>query len=110
MFRSLLLVGFGSFLLLMAVRSLRGHRLKEGYALLFFLLGIPFLVLAIMPNLIVWIEKVTQIEKATVMVFGLGAFTILLIAKLLAIVSVQERKITVLAQRVAMLSERGSRE
>ena len=103
MFRTILLIAFGGFLLLVAVRSLRAHRLKEGYALLFFLLGIPFLVLAIWPDAIVWLENTTRIEKPTIMVFALGTFTILLIFKLLAVVSLQERRITALTQSLAML-------
>ena len=103
MIRSVLLVAFGGLLLILAVRSLRAHRLKEGYALLFFVLGVPFLALAVWPDAIVWIEQTLRIEKPTVMVFALGTFTILLIFKLLSVVSIQERRITTLAQRLAMI-------
>jgi len=110
MIRSVLLLAFGGTLLLLAVRSLRQHRLKEGYALLFFLLGLPFLGFAIWPDAIVWMESLLHIEKATLMVFALGTFTIMLIFKLLAVVSLQERRITSLAQEIAMLNEHMDRQ
>ncbi len=106
--RTLILLFFGTAMVFFAVQSLRRQRLKERYALLMFFSGLPFLVLAIWPDGIVFLCEVLDIEKATTMVLCLGVFTLVMLFKLLSIVSVQERKIVSLAQTLGMLmAERG---
>lgn len=106
MIRTIALLALGGMLLLMALRSLRAMRLKERYALILFFTGLPFVVLAYWPDGIVFLEKHLEIEKPTLMVLVLATFVILMLFKLLAVVSVQERKITALTQMVAILSEK----
>lgn len=106
MIRTLVLLFLGGALLLMAIRSLRAMRLKERYALIFFFTGLPFVVLAYWPDGIVFLVDLLEIEKATLMVLTLAVFLILMLFKLLAVVSVQERKITALTQTVAILMEK----
>ena len=106
MIRTLLLLLFGTTIVAMSIRSLRAERLKERHAILFVLTALPFLVLAAWPDGIVFMSEALTIEKATLMTGGLGAFTILLLIKLLSIVSVQDRRITTLTQVVTLLAER----
>jgi hypothetical protein len=103
--RSLILVAFGGSLLLLAVRRLRQFRLKERFVLLFLFLGLPFLVLAVWPRSVEILSGITRIEQPTVMLLGVSVFLILTVFELLTIVSVQDRKITTLAQMVGILME-----
>jgi hypothetical protein len=103
MIRSIVLLIFGGMLLLMAIRNLRRQQLKEKYALLFAVTALPFLTLAIWPDGIVYISDLTGIEKPTIMVMSLSIFALLTIFKLLRIVSMQDRKISTLAQEIALL-------
>jgi hypothetical protein len=103
--RSLILVIFGGSLLLLAVRRLKQFRLKERFALLFMLLGLPFLVLAVWPGGVEFLARVSGIEQKTVMLLCVSVFLFLIIFELLTIVSVQDRKITTLAQMVGILME-----
>lgn len=106
MIKPIILCVFGGTLLTLAVRSLRAHRLKEAYVLLFIAVGVPFVLLAIWPyaidKLAVWLE----IEKPTVLVLMLTAFVTLMLFKLLSIVSVQDQKIRTLTQLVGILAEK----
>lgn len=106
MIRTIFLLTLGCMLLLMAVRSLRAMRLKERYALIFFFTGLPFVILAYWPDGIVFLVETLEIEKPTLMVLALAVFLILMLFKLLAVVSVQDRKITALTQTVAILMEK----
>ena len=103
-----LLVLIGGMLVLLALRSLRQHRLKERYALLFVALGVPFVALAIWPdavgNLAGWLRS----EYQTVLLLCVTLFFFLLYFKLLSIVSVHERQIPSLAQMVGILSAQRS--
>lgn len=103
MIRTIILLGYGLLLLLMSLRSLRAQRLKERYVLLFALTGLPFLVLALWPDGVVFLSRALDIEKPTLLVLALAAFLILIIFELFSIVSVQERRITSLAQHVGIL-------
>ena len=104
--KSLILLIFGGSLLLLAVKRLRQYRLKERYALVFLLLGCPFLVLAIWPGGVAWVGHVLDIDYRTVTLLCVSAFLILMVFELLTIVSVQDRKITTLAQMVGILMEK----
>ena len=105
MIRGLILVIFGGTLLLLAIRRLKKFRLKERYTLLFLLLGMPFLVLAVWPQGVELLGRVTHIEQGTALLLCVSMFLILLVFELLTIVSVQDRKITTLAQMVGILME-----
>ncbi len=91
--------------MLLAVRRLRQFRLKERFTLLFLLLGLPFLVLAVWPRGIEHLARFTQITESTLMLLCVSVFLILTVFELLTIVSVQDRKITTLAQMVGILME-----
>jgi hypothetical protein len=91
--------------LLLAVRRLKQFKLKERFALLFMLLGLPFLVLAVWPNGVEFLARVSGMEQKTVMLLSVSIFLILVIFELLTIVSVQDQKITTLAQMVGILME-----
>jgi hypothetical protein len=84
---------------------LKRFRLKERYTLLFLLLGLPFLVLAVWPRGVELLTHATHIEQSTVMLLCISIFLILTVFELLTIVSVQDRKITTLAQMVGILME-----
>jgi hypothetical protein len=106
MIRTIVLLGFGLLLVIMSLRSLRQLRMQERWMLLFLVTGLPFLILAAWPDGIVWLSNQMNMEKPTLMVFCLGAFTILLLLKLFSIISVQQRQITTLAQTVGMLQQK----
>lgn len=104
--RNLIVLTIGATILFMAVRSLRADRLKERYALIFFLTGIPFLALALWRDAVGFIADKLDIDYRTLALIAVTTFFMLMIFKLLSIVSVQERKITSLAQHVGILLEK----
>lgn len=106
MIRSILLLLFGGSVLFQALRSLRKQRLSERYALVFFFVSIPFLLLAVWPDGIVQLSKLLEIERYTVQVLAMGGFLMLVVFKLTSIVSVQDRRIRTLTQLVAILMEK----
>jgi len=103
--RSLILLVFGGVLLLLAIRRLHQFRLRERYAVLFLMIGLPFLLLAWWPLGIQWISDQLRIDSRTFMLLAITGFLLLAVFELLTIVSVQDRKITTLAQEVAILME-----
>ena len=105
-FRSLFLVGFGGILLVLAVRRLRTYKLKERYALLGVLIGLPFVGLAFWQNGIGWIAQRLGIQYTTLALICVSVFLFLIVFELLTIVSVQDQKITALAQLVGILMEK----
>jgi hypothetical protein len=105
-FRSLILVAFGGILLLLAVRRLRTYKLKERYALLFVMIGLPFLGLAFWPGGVAWMAGKFNIYYPTFALICVSLFLFLLVFELLTIVSVQDQKITALAQLVGILMEK----
>ena len=100
---TLILLGIGNVILLLAIRSLRTQRLKERYALLFLAVGLPFLAMAIWPDFVGWLAKRLGIEYPTVLLLAVTAFFLLICFNLLSIVSVLERRMIDLAQHVALL-------
>lgn len=104
-FRSLFLIGFGGVLLVLVVRRLRAYRLRERYALVFGLLGLPFIGLAFVPDAVGWIAGKLNIQYNTLALLGVSCFLILAVFELLSIVSVQDQKITALSQLVGILME-----
>lgn len=105
-FRSLFLVAVGGLLLVSAFRRLRTYRLRERYALLFGLLGLPFIGLAFWPDGVGWVAAKLNIQYNTLALLGVSVFLLLLVFELLSIVSVQDRKINALAQVVGILMEK----
>src|SRR4051812_27962479 len=104
-FRSLFLIAFGGVLLVLVVRRLRAYRLRERYALVFGLLGLPFIGLAFVPDAVGWIAEKLNIQYNTLALLGVSCFLILAVFELLSIVSVQDQKITALSQLVGILME-----
>ena len=104
--RNLIVLALGATILLMAIRSLRAGRLKERYALIFVLTGLPFLVLAMWRDGVGYIAQWLDIDYRTLALLGVTTFFMLMIFKLLSIVSVQERRITTLAQNMSILMQK----
>jgi hypothetical protein len=102
----IILIIFGVSVLTLAFRRLRGYRLKERHMLLFVFTGLPFFVLAIWPNGIGWVAAKLQINYGTVSLLCVTAFFILMVFELLTIVSLQDRKISTLAQIVGIMMEK----
>jgi hypothetical protein len=109
---TLILLAIGNMLLLMAIRSLRVQRLNERHALLFVAVGVPFLALAVWPDAIGGLSGWLGIEYQTVLLLAVTTFFLVLNFNLLSIVSIQERRITSLAQMVAIMAQKlgGDRE
>lgn len=104
--RPIILLTICATLLLLVVSRLRCQKLKERHALVFIFISIPFLLLAVWPNLIELASAVLDISISTVMLLGVSVFLILLIFELLTIVSVLDRRISTLAQMVGILNEK----
>jgi hypothetical protein len=102
----LILLIFGATVMGMAFRRLRTYRLKERHMLLFTLTGLPFFVLAFWPNGIGWVADKLQINYSTVALLCVTAFFILMVFELLTIVSLQDRRISTLAQIVGIIMEK----
>ena len=106
MLKSLILLLLGGGVLLLAVLRLRRYRLKERYALIFLLLGLPFFALAAWPNAVGTIARFLDMDYRTVTLLGVATVLALMVFELLTIVSVQDQKITALAQLVGILMEK----
>ncbi len=106
MLKSLILLILGGSLFTLAVRRLRQYKLKERYALVFLLLGLPFVVLAAWPSGVDYVARILGIQYQTVALLCVTAFLTLAVFELLTIVSVQDQKITALAQLVGILMEK----
>jgi hypothetical protein len=106
MMLAIILLGVGGLMLLLSLRSLRARRLKERYALLFAAVGVPFLGLALWPDAVGYVAGLLGIQYQTVVLLAVTTFFLLMNFNLLAIVSVQERRITDLAQIVGILGAR----
>jgi small-conductance mechanosensitive channel len=102
----LILVSFGAVVFIAALRRLRTYRLKERHMLLFLFTGLPFLVLAIWPTGVGWVAQRLHIGYQTVSLLCVVAFLILMVFEFLTIVSLQERKISTLAQIVGIMMEK----
>ncbi len=106
MMLAIILLGIGGLMLLLSLRSLRARRLKERYALLFAAVGLPFLGLSLWPDAVGYVAGLLGIQYQTVVLLAVTTFFLLMNFNLLAIVSVQERRITDLAQIVGILRVR----
>ena len=104
--KSLILLLLGGSLFLLAVWRLRRYRLKERYALVFLLLGLPFFLLAVWPNAVAYVGQALGIDYRTVTLLCVSTLLTLMVFELLTIVSVQDQKITTLAQHVGILMEK----
>jgi len=104
--RRIILLAFGLTVLLMAVRRLRHYRLKERHALFFLITGLPFLLLAFWQDAIGWLAIQLGIAYQTVALMCVSAFLLLMVFELLTIVSLQDRKISTLAQIVGIMMEK----
>ena len=104
--RNLIVLAIGAAILILAVRSLRAGRLKERYALLYIFLGMPFLVLAVWREAMGWLAAWLDIDYRTLALMMVTTFVVIMNLKMLSLLSVQERKINELAQRLAAENER----
>ena len=106
MLKSLILLLLGGSLFTLAVRRLRQYKLRERYALVFLLLGLPFAVLAAWPNAIGYLADRLDIHYQTVTLLCVTGFLTVMVFELLTIVSLQDQKISTLAQLVGILMEK----
>ena len=79
MVRSLFLVAFGGILLLLAIRRLRTYRLKERYALLFVLIGLPFVALAFCPQAVGWMADRLGLQYHVLALICVSVFLFLIV-------------------------------
>lgn len=93
-------------MLVFALRSLRAQRLKERYALVFVLIALPFVAIAAWPDALPYLAGAIGIDYRSFALMLVTVLFIVLNTKLLSIISVQDRRITTLAQHVAMLEAR----
>lgn len=103
--RSLILLGFGLTLLLLAIYRLKKYRLKERYALLFAFIGLPFVVLAVYPGAVGWASVTLKIDHGSILLMCVSSFLFLIVFELSCIVSRQDDRINTLAQMVGILQQ-----
>jgi hypothetical protein len=103
--KQLILLCIGGGLLLLAVRRLSQYRLKERYTLGFLFIGLPFMALALWPNAMGRLGGLLGIDYRTLMLLSVTAFFLLMVLELLTIVSLQDRKITALAQTLGLVMQ-----
>ena len=106
MIARVVLLCFGITVLIVAVRRMRTYRLKERHMLMFIFTGLPFFALAIWPAGLYWISKRMHIDYNAVAMLCIAAFLILVIFEMLTIISLQDRKISTLAQIVGIMMEK----
>ena len=106
MLKSLILLILGGSLFTLAVRRLRQYKLKERYALVFLLLGLPFALLAAWLNAVGYFADLLEMDYRTITLLCVAGFLTIMVFELLTIVSVQDQKITALAQLVGILMEK----
>jgi hypothetical protein len=106
MLKSLILLILGGSLFTLAVLRLRQYKLKERYALVFLLLGLPFALLAAWPNAVGYFADLLDMDYRTITLLCVAGFLTVMVFELLTIVSVQDQKITTLAQHVGILMEK----
>ena len=104
--RMLFLIAMGGSLLVLALRRLRQFRLRERYAVLFMLIALPFIGLAFWQDGVAWMASHLQMQYNTLALICVSIFLFLAVFELLTIVSMQDRKITTLAQMVGILMEK----
>ncbi len=104
--RNLIVLVIGGLILTLTVRSLRAGRLKERYALLFMFLGLPFLVLAVWRDGMGILAQWLHVDYRTLTILMVTTFMVIMNLKMLSLLSVQEKKINELAQRLGVLSLR----
>jgi hypothetical protein len=100
---TLVLIAIAAMLLFLAISSLRAQRLKERYAVQLSLVALPFVALAFWPDTVGIVATHLGIEYQTVLIIISTTFFLLVTFKLFSIVSIQDRKITSLAQQVGIL-------
>src|ERR1700689_1863891 len=105
MIARIILICFGTTVLLVAVRRMRSYRLKERHMILFTFTGLPFLVLAIWPAGVGWVSLWLHVEYHTVSMLCIAAFLILMVFEFPTILTLQHRKTATLAQVVGILME-----
>jgi len=106
LFKTCILLLFGLGILLIAIRRLRVYRLKERHALIFLFIGLPFLILAVWQDAVGWLAQRMHIAYQTLSLLCVSAFLLLMVFELLTIVSLQDRKISTLAQIVGIIMEK----
>lgn len=70
------------------------------------LIGLPFIALAFWQDGVGWMATRLQMQYNTLALICVSVFLFLAVFELLTIVSIQDRKITTLAQMVGILMER----
>ena len=80
--------------------------MKERYALVFLLLGLPFALLAAWPNAVGYFADLLEMDYRTITLLCVAGFLTVMVFELLTIVSVQDQRITTLAQHVGILMEK----
>ena len=73
--------------------------------MVFLLLGLPFALLAAWPNAVGYVSSALDMDYRTVTLLCVAGFLTVMVFELLTIVSVQDQKITTLAQHVGILME-----
>ena len=73
---------------------------------MFLLLGLPFALLAAWPNALGQVAYLLDMDYRTVTLLCVAGFLTIMVFELLTIVSVQDQKITTLAQHVGILMEK----
>lgn len=94
-------------LLATSIIILKRERMPVKYSLIWIFSSIIILLIAVIPNLFVYLSKLIGFETMSNMVIGIFIFILLMITmSLTIIVSSQKKKITLLIQEISILKEK----
>jgi len=91
---------------LVTVEMIRRRKLREEYALLWLVTSLALLVVAVFPNMVIWLATTLHINYLTIVVLGLFLFLAMIVLHLSMVVSRQSEEIRQLAQRIALLDNK----
>lgn len=98
--------------LAVTVEMIRRRKLREEYAMLWLFTSLALVLLAIFPNVVIWLQDTLQVNYLTIVVLALFLFLSMIVMHFAVVISKQAEDIRQLAQGMALLNqklqERGS--
>lgn len=88
---------------LTAVEMIRRRKLREEYAMLWVLASAVLLVIAIFPDLVIWLEEQLKVHYLTIVVLALFGFLAMILMHYATVISRHAEHIRQLAEQVALL-------
>ena len=97
-------IGFSVLLLVFIIALIRKNQMKEGYAILWFLIGIAFLVISVWTHLLAAISFIIGVDYEPALLFAVLLFGVIMLSIHFSILfSGYEKKNKILAQNMGLL-------